>query len=124
MADLINYLKRQGYRMAQDITLRTWKKDDLIKRIRVLENNWAAALERCENQYNLLDKYRWHDLRTDPKDLPDTKRFVEVRTEDSLPYYFGWYDTESEAGMWYDVAGFSMDPIKWREIEERMTEKV
>lgn len=77
-ANLIEILKKQGYRIAQNITLRTWKKDDLIERIRNLEHNWAAALERCENQYKLLVKYRWHDLRKNPDDLPDTTRKIVI----------------------------------------------
>lgn len=71
------------------------------------------------------DRYRWH-IRPEggwtEETVPDTGRLVEVRTDDSMPYCFGWYDPESSFGMWYDAAGFPMDPYKWRDIEEEVSE--
>lgn len=82
----------------------------------------GKEIDTVKDALEKADKYRWHDMRIDPDDKPDSKRFVEVRTDDSFPYYFGWYDTESDAGAWYDAAGFSMNPYKWREIEEEVEE--
>ncbi len=88
----------------------------------ILSEIWCAEIiEVLEKN----EKYKWH-IRPEggwtKETAPDTKRFVEVRTEDSFPYYFGWYDTESETDMWYDATGFSMEPYKWRDIEEEVSE--
>ena len=90
-------LRKNGYRIAHNITLRTWKKDDLIERIRNLENNWAVALEMNENQFELLikkdleaEKYRWHDLRADDMDLPEYDVDVEVVNDEGIHGIARW----------------------------------
>ncbi len=50
-------LQKQGHKPRHESTLKCWKKDALVELIRNLENNWAAALERCENQYKTLCGY-------------------------------------------------------------------
>lgn len=37
-----------------DSTLKSWKKEDLIEHIRILEHNWASAEESLNNQANYL----------------------------------------------------------------------
>lgn len=59
------------------------------------------------------EKYRWHDLRNNPDDLPDSDRKVECRTMTKTGVVnpvFGYY-----ADRW--CCGINSNVIKWREIE-------
>ena len=53
---LIAVLKKHGWKIHTKNTLLCWKKERLIEEIQALENNYACALERNDNQYNLLQK--------------------------------------------------------------------
>ena len=55
---LMNY-----QRIYTDSTMKGWTKDQLIRHIRMCENNIAVLAERVENQAELLKKY-----------LPDSTR--------------------------------------------------
>ena len=56
-----------------DSTLKSWTKDELIRQIRILENNCAVRLERLNNQAKLLKAWapvvhgHW-TLERDPDD--------------------------------------------------------
>lgn len=76
----------------------------------VLEKNMSAydirlncaydvAIEALEN----AEKYKWHDLRQNPNDIPNTKRQVYVACE------WGEYST--------DFYPFADGVLAWREIE-------
>lgn len=77
--------------------------------------NFEEAREKLFEACWKADKYRWHDLRKDPTDLPDDYRLVDCRTTDKQPFYYGNYD--SEFSKWYDSEGFSMQVVAWREVE-------
>lgn len=51
---VIRRLRKEGYKPFAYSSLRSMKKKELIELIRCLENNWCAALERCDNQYEIL----------------------------------------------------------------------
>lgn len=67
------------------------------------------------------DRYRWHDLRKDPTDLPPHGRIVIIRTED---FGFGarlctntighWNEDKEE---WRFAAIAYPIPIAWKEID-------
>ena len=59
------------------------------------------------------EKYRWHDLRKDPKDLPEDDRKVECITltkSRKSNHVFGYFDRRWVCGMCSNV-------IAWKEIE-------
>ena len=45
-----------GNRVYSDATLKTWKKEDLIEQIRILEHNWACAEENYKNSVKNSEK--------------------------------------------------------------------
>lgn len=53
---LIAVLQEHGWKTHTKNTLLCWKKERLIEEIQALENNYACALKRNDNQYNLLQK--------------------------------------------------------------------
>lgn len=60
-----------------------------------------------------FEQYKWHDLRKNPDDLPNTDRKVECRTitnKGQVNPVFGYY-----AGRW--CCGMNSNVIAWREIE-------
>lgn len=63
-------------------------------------------------------KYRWHDLRNDPNDLPEDNKEILV----TFRYYFS--DEEETAVLWHTEEGWVSTLglihgriIAWREIE-------
>lgn len=57
------YLEKQGWKTYTTSTLRSMKKDDLIRLIRNLEHNWNGAEEKCERQYLLLVQNETMDVK-------------------------------------------------------------
>lgn len=61
------------------------------------------------------DKYKWHDLRKNPEDLPDTPRLVLTKID------FEYWEYEISRYMQFECTGMWMNqkaqPIAWREIE-------
>ena len=50
-------IKRIGaYKVMADATLKSWKKEDLIEQIRILEHNWACTEEAYNNSVKNSDK--------------------------------------------------------------------
>lgn len=43
-------------RVYSDATLKTWKKEDLIEQIRILEHNWACSEENYKNSVKNSEK--------------------------------------------------------------------
>ena len=83
-------------------------------------------LEECE-------KYRWHDLRKDPKDLPTTweyERFYECVHENHIydGYYPSYqYDEELGFGMLinqYNASTLGFEGCEFYTIEELEYEKI
>lgn len=77
-------------------TLKSMRKEELISVIRCLESNIIGQREMNDNQFKLLvendlknEKYRWHDLRKNPDDLPeeDSKIVVFYGTLYEKSYY-------------------------------------
>lgn len=61
------------------------------------------------------ERYRWHDLRVDPEDLPDDDIRVECRTQTktgSVNAVFGYH----AEGRW--CCGMNSNVILWRHIQE------
>lgn len=88
--------------------------------------NLHKYAEACATLEMYLDKYRWHDLRKNPDDLP-TKEYevVEVWTKNRIvdicifnkAYGFRpWYSTD-EVYVPEDMYNPETDIIAWREIE-------
>lgn len=119
-------------------TLKGYTKEFLIEIIRCLEHNIEVLEERNSNQFKLLmqsEQYRWHDLRKNPKDLPEHEHDVEIVNDDGIhaiarysykeSYYYGceeanaWYEWENkyccyDTEPWDSEAGGKI--IAWREI--------
>lgn len=75
---------------------------------------WTEDVEKAA--VPIGDKYRWHDLRKNPEDLPEgEKRLLDIvpMQPDSFERYYGWFDGEN----FIDQNGFSFNAIAWREIE-------
>lgn len=111
-----------------DSTLKGFTKDFLIKTIRCLENNLEDCEYRNENQFRILcqmdlerAKYRWHDLRKDPNDLPNFWEYVLIHTHINEVYvaftdanYHSWVIRDDE----FDYCDIGSSMVKaWREIE-------
>lgn len=102
-----------------DATLKSMKKDNLIGIIRCLEHNLSVAEERNSNQFRILmehEKYRWHDLRKNPEDLPENFMPVEIIEKGMLfERDFCYWDEK-----WYRQnypTIYHPNVIKWRYIE-------
>ena len=76
----------------------------------------------------LADKYRWHDLRKNPEDLPECGKDVLCYIKSNIIGFFNGYlvcdlcgiDAVIDEPMWEDYYGevsFSFNVIAWREIE-------
>ena len=109
-----------------DSTLKGFTKDFLIKTIRCLENNLEDCEYRNENQFRILcqmdlerAKYRWHDLRKNPEDLPNL--FTDEDTEAVLviddldEYHTAYYNYHFRE--WLSDTNYKFEVIAWREIE-------
>lgn len=117
-----------------DSTLKGMKKDDLIAIIRCLEHNVSVEEERNQNQFNLLmqedlrkAKYRWHDLRKNPEDLPNNTRTVIIAYEGfEGKSGYKYYDVAflGAGDLWYSAEVYNFEyhdegflVLAWREVE-------
>ena len=69
--------------------------------------------EECE-------KYRWHDMRKDPKDLPDKDGMYMVCIEhptEEKEAGVGYYKNMRGYGGWLALVPKDGNAIAWREIE-------
>ena len=80
-----------------------------------LEEAIGIAIECMEK----AEKYRWHDLRKDPEDLPRTG----VRLSASMPIIFEDLEGDQYLGCFYKYGWFAdfcddrvVNVIAWREI--------
>lgn len=65
-----------------DATLKSWKKEDLIEQIRILEHNWASAEASLNNQANYLQ-----DKVVSTKEEYARLRNLEINYEDTYKNY-------------------------------------
>lgn len=84
------------------------------------------AVESLMKNHELKSKYRWHDLRKNPNDLPDDN---DTRSEyvvtDGSQYFTSKYFGKGEYfnGCWeypdgvFECNAYDVDVIAWREIE-------
>ena len=110
-----------------DSTLKSMTKDNLIGIIRCLEHNVSVEEERNQNQFNLLmkhEKYRWHDLRKNPNDLPSNDRnvYLALDMKEYVTYICGDYSEnpikDDMQRDWFSQDGYLMkNVIAWKEIE-------
>lgn len=68
-----------------------------------------------------MDKYRWHDLRKNPDDLPpdgqEVLLLLDSLSETVESYWLGWY-VEKDNVFATDECDFERDEIKaWKYIE-------
>lgn len=108
-----------------DSILKDMKKEELIEIIRCLEHNVDAVEQINANQFNLLmekEMYKWHDLRKDPKDLPESDvRYLCARWDyvsNTVFYSLLWYCS----GQWChldhrreEICDYAV--VGWRYIE-------
>ena len=71
--------------------------------------DYAVAFDMAIEALEKADKYRWHDLRKDPNDLP--KGYIEVCSQE---IWGGKEYTMCSYGSWYWQ---NHNIIAWREIE-------
>lgn len=86
------------------------------------------VLEDVQSAINFFDrngKYRWHDLRKDPNDLPkDNEIRNEYMVTDGNQYFISKYFGKGEYfnGCWeypegvFECNAYDIDVIAWREI--------
>lgn len=89
-------------------------------------NHIAKDVERMEAK---ADKYRWHDLRKNPEDLPpkcdafvDEKKQVEIVCRNGEHYYACYVEYREDCKVWKvkhqkTYASAISKPIAWREID-------
>lgn len=89
----------------------------------VLDEN-EIATEYFDNMVCNADKYRWHDLRKNPEDLPDDERkvYLAVDMKTYITYIIGEYSLspvkDDSVRDWFSSDGFYLKAvIAWREIE-------
>lgn len=83
---------------------------------------FSEGLKKAEEVLERAEKYRWHDIRKDPNDLPNDNRNVEICFEFSKSkcYHTAYYDYEyMEWVMPMDTSPNETfeNVIAWREIE-------
>lgn len=93
--------------------------EDAIEFLLELKKMVTEALEKQE-------KYKWHDLRKNPEDLPeDNNTRSEYMVTDGRKYFISKYFGKGEFlnGYWefpegvFECNAFDVDVIAWREIE-------
>lgn len=104
--------------------------NEVIKRLRYKSENIKAKLEptffaECADY---LEKYRWHDLRKNPEDLPDEgkkvyvcyKRHPNAHGEQKIAYGTDVYRhmCDNKDGTKFCIFGKGNRVIAWREIEK------
>lgn len=92
--DVIEDLYEDGKLEAEDF-------DDLCKAIDALDNR---------------DKYKWHDLRKNPDDLPseDTWVYVVDDSDYQVPYSMALFHNSTN---WFQVDSGDYDVLAWKYIE-------
>lgn len=96
---------------------------DLYQDGRLGENDFDFLCETIDKA-DRCDKYRWHDLRDNPEDLPkDFKRseyydWILIRL-DCGKIYMGWFRDDDKDFYIEDGCGgrFANRVVAWREIE-------
>lgn len=65
------------------------------------------------------ERYRWHDLRENPDDLPEDSQQVDVCDERGNRYYthIDIYSTNNWSRKVWHYSLNGVEPIAWREIE-------
>lgn len=67
----------QANKIYSNATLESWKKEDLIKHIRILEKNWSNAEQRIENQVQNFEKcLEQKNKETAREILQEVRQFV------------------------------------------------
>lgn len=76
----------------------------------------VSLLCHFEKHHN---KYRWHDLRENPDDLPEDSQQVDVCDERGNRYYthIDIYSTNNWSRKVWHYSLNGVEPIAWREIE-------
>lgn len=83
----------------------------------------AEWLEELEELRKYKEKYRWHDLRKNPDDLPEDNKQVLVSIKDGCIHRtwhdsHGWRNRNSKIRYYSDKS-----VLAWREIEEFESEE-
>lgn len=112
---------QMGY---SDSDLMKMQKESLIYMIKCLEHNFREERKSNDRQYKMLceyEKYKWHDIRKNPRDLP------EDEDEDVLAYDCGYFIARCEHHTDFfgrlhtdwtdDTFGPLENVIAWRYIE-------
>lgn len=123
-----------GNKIYKDSTLLGFTKAQLIGIIRCLEHNIEVVEERNSNQFRLLmenEKYRWHELRKAPNDLPkpeDDSVMFECVLENHIhdAHYPAFYFNEElrEFGYYNSAYAVRNGADEFETIEDMGYEKV
>lgn len=82
---------------------------------------WLTAREKCARLIENADKYVWHDIRTNPNDLPTNCEDVLAIVDGNgwSAYIIASYSSDSL--RWFTdngcELGDGMKVLKWRELE-------
>lgn len=103
---------------------------DLISRISLIEDAretrkdvlWDRYTEADDKPFDDLiklckraERYRWHDLRKNPEDLPEKYKSVLVAFNAQCGIGYAVSERLDDAQSWSALCG--MAPFAWREIE-------
>lgn len=89
-------------RVYSDETLKRWKKEDLIKQIRILEHNWSCAEESLNIQAKNCEMLLKQTVTDTAKEICDDLRniFIEQSSYGSdANQHIGYYDYEVKMGL-------------------------
>lgn len=100
--------------------------EDEYKEIRRFVKALDKGIEALEN----ADKYRWHDLRKNPEDLPVIGSEVVVEPKDTLNCLYETKHTVCRYGCYYgrymfegDEYGFDInDIVRWKYFDDEVEE--
>lgn len=90
---------------------------EVLKKAPHFPHDKIGAREAIDTAIEVMEKaekYRWHDLRENPDDLPKPRHGVDTRSKLGSQFY-NWIDLyNADAKCWkFDDANI----IAWREIE-------
>ena len=115
----------KAFAVFQQIESKKYTKDEKYEAIHDVINSITKkqVLNVVSWLFNKQQKYRWHDLRDNPNDLPEDNKQVLVSIKDGCIHRtwhdsHGWRNRNSKIRYYSDKS-----VLAWREIEEFESEE-
>lgn len=100
------YKKGMEYQGIKELAI---ENDNLIKRVKRLELQNEKMQEKLK-----AGRPKWHDLRKDPNDLPESSIFHEVLNQNGTKVFYD--DVSKKWNMYCGAIVQAQTPIAWCEI--------